>query len=177
MPLICQPCVFSVYCTCCCVFRWMSTYSVVFCPYVSRVTVIRGCHSSAPLGLVYPVIFPSSACALNREGGSVTSLPHMTTMEGGTLFTQTLLKVFTEEWLFSQDPHLPPQPPTQLHISSKTRRIWSLLLTVTRTANMFLSLSAICTHGSQQKRLTSDIAAESRQTFEDLKVLPLNCGT
>lgn len=61
-------------------------YSVYFfCPYVSEVTVIRGWHRS-----VYPVIFPSSARSLNREGGSVTSLLRTATGEGGTLFTQIL---------------------------------------------------------------------------------------
>lgn len=84
-------CVSRLYCKCCSVFHGMNMYSVhLICPCVSEVAVIRGWHCSAPLRPVYPVIFPSSARALNREGGSVTSLLRTTMREGGTRFTQTL---------------------------------------------------------------------------------------
>lgn len=61
-----------------------------------------------PSWILHPVIFPSSARALSREGGAVTSLPRTTTVaEGGHLLT----KVSAKKWLYKPPPHTKPTPP------------------------------------------------------------------
>lgn len=108
-----QKCVFRVYCECCraSLYKHVQYRPILFGPYVSEATVIRGWHCSVPLGPVHPVIFPSSARALNGEGGSVTSLPRTTTGEGGALITHHLLRVAE-----LSGPLRPRQPPAELQL-------------------------------------------------------------
>lgn len=112
--------------------QYMMCFIRSFPPYVSVAAVIRGWHCSVPFGPLHPVIFPSSSCALNGEGGSVTSLPRTTTVEGGTRFTQPHSSVCRVH----RPPQASPAPSRRpkVHMKgslSEPRVLHSLLLTVT----------------------------------------------
>lgn len=78
--------------------QWVPVWTCRVCAFCVHMWTmwlwLKGGTAKAPSGSLYPVIFPSSARALNGEGGSVTSLPH--TLEGGNLLTKVSAKGVAE---------------------------------------------------------------------------------
>lgn len=89
--------------------QWVPVWTCRVCAFCVHMWTmwlwLKGGTAKAPSGRLYPVIFPSSARALNGEGGSVTSLPR--TLKGGNLLT----KVSAKEWLRSYTPPSKTYPP------------------------------------------------------------------
>lgn len=101
-----QACVFRVYCKwCVCVSLYEHVQYILFCPYVSEVTVIRGWHCSVPLRPVHPVIFPCQPVLSMRRVGPWPPPPTHNHERGRHPFHTTPLKCPQRSgWV-----HRPPQ--------------------------------------------------------------------
>lgn len=157
--------------------QWVPVWTCRVCAFCVHMWTmwlwLKGGTAKAPSGRLYPVIFPSSGCALNGEGGSVTSLPR--TLEGGTLLT----KVATKEWLRSYTPpsktYPPPAAPNSApqfirHRSEPFDWVFLFLLlgntnTKTKNKTKHKNLFFIWNHGGHPKWWFTETMAGSRKLY------------